>query len=110
RTRPHRIVRVTLDGATDKGTSGRLILFAAPAAVAQGEAKDGKVEEVDTNPFHPTAVSVAAREVSWIAPGQSVDLDTDGEAFPAGFSSRPPGDYLAHAVLGVGPDSNCSGR
>ena len=106
----HRIVRVTLDGAIGKGTSGRLILFAAPAAVAQGEAKDGKVEEVDTNPFRPTAVSVAAREVSWIAPGQSVDLDTDGEAFPAGFSSLPPGDYFVQAVLDVGHDYNYSGR
>jgi len=106
----HRIVRVTLDGATDKGTSGRLLLFAAPAAVAREAAKDGKVEEVDTNPFQPKAVSVAAREVSWLAPGQSVDLDTDGEAFPAGFSSLPPGDYLVQAVLDVGHDYNYSGR
>jgi len=106
----HRIVRVTLDGATDKGTSGRLLLFAAPAAVAREAAKEGKVEEVDTNPFQPKAVSVAAREVSWIAPGQSVDLDTDGEAFPAGFSSLPPGDYLVQAVLDVGHDYNYGGR
>nr|WP_082879050.1 alpha/beta hydrolase-fold protein [Luteibacter rhizovicinus] len=106
----HRIVRITLDGATDKGTSGRLLLFAAPAAVAREAAKDGKVEEVDTNPFQPKAVSVAAREVSWIAPGQSVDLDTDGEAFPDGFSSLPPGDYLVQAVLDVGHDYNYSGR
>jgi hypothetical protein len=106
----HRIVRITLDGATDKGTSGRLLLFAAPAAVARETAKDGKVEEVDTNPFQPKAVSVAAREVSWIAPGQSVDLDTDGEAFPDGFSNLPPGDYLVQAVLDVGHDYNYSGR
>jgi len=106
----HRIVRVALDGATDKGTSGRLLLFAAPAAVAREAAKDGKVEEVDTNPFQPKAVSVAAREVNWIAPGQSVDLDTDGEAFPTGFSSLPPGDYLVQAVLDVGHDYNYSGR
>jgi hypothetical protein len=106
----HRIVRVTLDGATDKGTSGRLLLFAAPAAVAREAAKDGKVEEVDTNPFQPKAVSVAARDVSWIAPGQSVDLDTDGEAFPAGFSRLPPGDYMVQAVLDVGHDYNYGGR
>jgi len=106
----HRIVRVTLDGATDKGTSGRLLLFAAPAAVAREAAKEGKVEEVDTNPFQPKAVSVAAREVTWIAPGQSVDLDTDGEAFPAGFSSLPPGDYMVQAVLDVGHDYNYGGR
>ncbi|MET0934574.1 MAG: alpha/beta hydrolase-fold protein [Luteibacter sp.] len=106
----HRIVRVTLDGATDKGTSGRLIVFAAPAAVAREAAKDGKVDAVDTNPFQPKAVSVAAREVGWIAPGQSVDLDTDGDAFPAGFSSLPPGDYVVQAVLDVNHDYNYNGR
>jgi S-formylglutathione hydrolase FrmB len=100
----HRIVRVALDGAGDKGTAGRLLLFAAPASA------DGKPEAVDTNPFQPTAVSVAAREVSWIAPGQAVDLDTDGEAFPAGFSSLPPGDYFVQAVLDVGHDYNYNGR
>ncbi|SEM89045.1 Putative esterase [Luteibacter sp. UNCMF331Sha3.1] len=102
----HRIVRVSLDGATDKGTSGRLLLFAAPASAA----KDGKMESVDTNPFQPKAVSVAGREVDWMAPGQSVDIDADGEAFPAGFSSLPPGDYLVQAVLDVGHDYNYSGR
>src|SRR3954468_18138598 len=49
----HRIARVTLDGASDKGASGRLILFMAPAAVARDAAKDGKVDAVDTNPFQP---------------------------------------------------------
>ncbi|HEY4293385.1 alpha/beta hydrolase [Luteibacter sp.] len=100
----HRIVRVSLDGVGDKGAAGRLILFAMPAS------KDGKPEAVDTNPFQPKAVSVAAREVSWIAPGQPVDLDTDGEAFPAGFSSLPPGDYFFQAVLDVGHDYNYNGR
>ena len=106
----HRIVRVTLDGATDKGTSGRLLIFAAPADKAKAAAKDGKVESVDTNPFQPKAVSVAGREVSWLAPGQSVDVDADGEAFPSGFSSLPPGEYLFQAVLDVGHDYNYSGR
>lgn len=106
----HRIVRVTLDGASDKAASGRLLVFAAPADKAKAAAKDGKVDEVDTNPFQPKAVSVAGREVTWIAPGQSVDLDADGEAFPSGFSSLPPGNYLFQAVLDVGHDYNYSGR
>ncbi|MDQ7997814.1 MAG: alpha/beta hydrolase-fold protein [Luteibacter sp.] len=101
----HRVVRVGLPAAS-QGTSGRLILFAMPASAA----KDGKAEEVDTNPFQPTAVSVAARDVGWIGGGQTVDLDTDGEAFPAGFSSLPSGDYLIQAVLDVGHDYNYSGR
>ncbi len=102
----HRIVRVTLDGAGGKGSAGRLIVFATPASAA----KDGKPEAVDTNPLQPKAVSVAARDVAWIAPGQSVDLDTDGEAFPAGFSTLPPGDYFFQAVLDVGHDYNYNGR
>ncbi|QWT18521.1 esterase family protein [Bacillus sp. NP157] len=106
----HRIVRVSLDGASDKPASGRLLIFAAPADKAKAAAKDGKVTEVDTNPFQPKAVSVAGREVSWIAPGQTVDIDADGEAFPAGFSSLPPGDYLFQAVLDVGHDYNYGGR
>jgi len=102
----HRIVRVSLDAGAAKGLSGRLIVFAMPAS----DARDGKVEAVDTNPFQPKAVSIAARDVSWIAPGQSVDLDTDGDSFPAGFSSLPPGDYLFQAVLDTGHDYNYSGR
>lgn len=101
----HRIVRVALPAA-NAGTSGRLLLFAMPASAA----KDGKPEAVDTNPFRPTAVSVAARDVSWIDGGQTVDIDTDGEAFPAGFSALPPGDYLVQAVLDVGHDYNYHGR
>lgn len=107
----HRIVRVTLDGAaTTKPTSGRLLLFAMPADKAREAAKDGKVEEVDINPFHPTAVAVAARNVSWIVPGQSVDIDTDGETFPQPFSSLPAGDYVVQAVLDVAHDYNYNSR
>lgn len=106
----HRIVRVTLDGTGIQATSGRLLLFATQADAARKAAKDGKVDAVDTNPFQPKAVSIAARDVSWIAPGQSLDIDTDGEAFPEGFSALPPGDYLVQAVLDVGHDYNYLGR
>jgi hypothetical protein len=46
-------------------------------------------------------VYVAAKEVSGLAPGASVDVDTDNLAFPAGFSSLKPGDYQAQALLDV---------
>ncbi|MDF3980858.1 alpha/beta hydrolase-fold protein [Luteibacter sp. PPL201] len=105
----HRIVRVSL-GASAKPTSGRLLLFITQADAARKAAKDGKVGAVDTNPFEPQAVSVAARDVSWIEPGQSVDIDADGETFPAGFSTLPAGDYLMQAVLDVGHDYNYFGR
>ena len=67
-------------------------------------------KDVDENPFAPTAVYVAAKEVSDIAAGASVDVDTDDLAFPAGFSSLKPGDYQAQAVLDVNHNYNYSGR
>jgi S-formylglutathione hydrolase FrmB len=106
----HRIIRVTLDGAVDHPTSGRLLIFATLASSAKQAAKDGKVTDVDTNPFMPSAVSVAAREVTYIAPGASVDIDADGIAYPAAFSSLPAGDYVFQAVLDVDHSYNYTGR
>ncbi len=53
---------------------------------------------------------VAAKEVSDLAAGKSVDVDTDDIAFPAGFSSLKPGDYQAQAVLDVNHTYNYGGR
>ena len=106
----HRIIRVTLGDAVDHPTSGRLLVFATLASTAKEAAKDGKVTDVDMNPFMPAAVSVAAREVTSIAPGASVDVDADGVAFPAAFSTLPPGDYLFQAVLDVDHSYNYTGR
>ena len=105
---PHRVFRVTLDGASTQAVSGRLLLFALPAkeAAAQG----GKVSEVDTNPFDPTQTAVAAMEVHDFAPGASVLIDADALAFPQGFSKLAPGDYDVQAVLDVDHDYNYSGR
>ncbi|ETC82618.1 hypothetical protein XHC_4471, partial [Xanthomonas hortorum pv. carotae str. M081] len=57
----HRLLRVTLDGASDQPVSGRLLVFATLAKDAQAAAQDGKdgkagkVDEVDVSPFRPTA-------------------------------------------------------
>ncbi|MCC4605878.1 enterochelin esterase [Xanthomonas campestris pv. parthenii] len=94
---------MTLGGATDQPTSGRLLVFATLAKDAQAEAKqgskDGQVEAVDTNPFRPSATAVAAQEVTGLVPGGSVQIDLDNIAFPSGFSALPAGDYLLQAVL-----------
>lgn len=99
----HRLLRVTLGGATDQPTSGRLLVFATLAKDAEAEAKqggkDGKVEALDTNPFRPSATAVAAQEVSGLKPGDSVQIDLDNIAFPSGFSALPAGEYLFQAVL-----------
>lgn len=107
---PHHFIRVTLDGASDQPVSGRLLVFAAQAQAARAEAKDGKVEEVDTNPFDPTAVAVAGREVSGLTPGASVMVDLDDVAFPSGFSTLPAGDYVFQAVLDPDHSYNYLGR
>ncbi|TCV93184.1 putative esterase [Luteibacter rhizovicinus] len=106
----HRIVHVTLDGASDHATSGRLLVFATLASTAKEGAKDGNVTEVDMNPFMPSSVSIAAREITQIAPGASVDVDADGVAFPGAFSTLPAGDYLFQAVLDVDHSYNYTGR
>ncbi|ATS49784.1 enterochelin esterase [Xanthomonas citri pv. fuscans CFBP 6996] len=110
----HRLLRVTLGGATDQATSGRLLVFATLAKDAQAQAKqsgkDGKVEEVNMNPFRPTAVAVAAQDVTALAPGGSVQIDLDNIAFPRGFSALPAGDYLFQTVLDPDGSYGYSGR
>jgi len=110
----HRFFHVQLGGAGTQPVSGRLLLFATTVKDAEAAAKehggDGKVEEVDTSPFFPTQTAVAAREVSRLAPGQTIDIDADHAAFPTGWSQLPPGDYYVQAVLDVHHDYNYHGR
>ena len=110
----HRFFQVQLGAGENQPESGRLLLFAVDAKTAEAAAKehggDGKVDEVDTSPFFPTQTAVAAREVSWLRPGQAVEIDTDRMAFPAGWSQLPPGDYYVQAVLDVHHDYNYGGR
>ncbi len=93
--------RVTAGHEVTAPVSGRMLIFL--------KAGNG-AKEVDEDPFSPTAVYVAGEEVSDLAPGASVDVDTDNVAFPAGFSSLKPGDYQAQAVLDVNHTYNYSGR
>lgn len=110
------LFQIRLGSASSQPTSGRLLLFAIDAKAAEAAAKkesadsSGKVDEVDTSPFSPEQTSVAAREVSRLTPGQGVDIDADTQAFPAGYSKLPPGDYLVQAVLDVDHSYNYSGR
>src|SRR3954466_2143275 len=104
------IVLVKLDGAATHAVSGRLLLFATLASAAKAQAKDGKVTEVDADPWHPKRTAVAAREIFRLAPEQAVEIDTDAIAFPEGFSRLPPGQYLLQAVLDQDHNYNYSGR
>lgn len=97
----HLFFRVNVGAEFTKPVSGRMLIFLMAGTGAK---------QVDENPFSPTAVYVAAKEVSDLSAGDSVDVDTDDTAFPAGFSLLKPGDYQAQAVLDVNRDYNYEGR
>ena len=112
----HRFFHLQLGAAFTRPTAGRLLLFAMDAKTAEAAARaesggnSSAVDEVDANPFRATQTSVAAREVSRWVPGQTIDLDADQLAFPAGYSQLPPGDYYVQAVLDVDHSYNYLGR
>jgi enterochelin esterase-like enzyme len=101
---------IELGVAGTQAASGRLLLFAEPAAAAEADGKGGKVEAVDIDPLRPDQVSVAAREVSRIATGQGVDINADEDAYPAAFDHLPAGDYYVQAVLDTDHSYNYTGR
>lgn len=85
--------------------SGRLIVFAQriePGAAPQ--------TEIDSSPFAPTQTSVAAREVHALTAGRTALVDGETDAFPAAFSTLPPGTYRVQAVLDRNHDYNYAGR
>ncbi len=86
----HLFFRVTLGQQQTAPVSGRLLILVKPGT---------KLEDVEVNEFRPSSVSIAAKDVSGWKPGESIDVDTDNIAFPAGFSQLPSGDYVMQAVL-----------
>jgi S-formylglutathione hydrolase FrmB len=106
----HQLVRITADAGLKLPLSGRMLLFAMPAKAARAQAGGGPVKSVSTSEFHLTKTTVAAEEVSYLAPGKSMQMDADAIAFPQGFSRLKPGLYAMQAVLDVNHDYNYSGR
>jgi Putative esterase len=97
----HLFFRVTLGPQITAPVSGRLLIFL----------KEGSGDkEIDANPFQPSSVSIAAKEIYYWKPGTEIDIDTDELAFPAGFSGLKSGDYDTQAVLDVNHNYNYSGR
>ncbi len=106
-----RHVEVRLDAAAMQPTaSGRLLLFAMPAAKAEAAAINGQVESVDASAMAPDLVNMAAMEVPLLASGASVMVDADAISFPRPFSQLPKGDYYLQAVLDTNHDYNYGGR
>ncbi len=104
------VFHVSLGAASNAPVSGRLLVFAEPADAARAEAKGKPVTEVDASPFNLDVASVAAQEVTNLAPGAAVDVDADVSAFPKAFSALKPGRYLVQAVLDRNHDYNYVGR
>lgn len=97
----HLFFHVTLGPQFTHPVSGRLLLFVSPGA---GD------KSVDVNMMMPTKVYIAAKEISFLAPGETVDIDADDVAFPSPISQATPGDYEAQAVLDTAHTYNYSGR
>src|SRR3954469_10844707 len=97
----HAFFRVTVAASVPAPLQGRLLIF-----VKKGSGD----KEVTTDPFHPNATWVAGAEVHDLAPGASIDVDADQSAYPQPFSTLPPGDYEAQAVLDTDHTYNYSGR
>lgn len=89
---PHLFFRVSLGSGMQGPVSGRVLIFLEEGSGAK---------EVSGNEFRPAATYVAAREVSDLAPGSSVDVDMDGLTYPAPFSSLKTATYEAQAFLDV---------
>lgn len=104
---PETRMEVTLPVNWAGDASGRLIVFAKPVKT---DDKPADVAEVDTDPFSPQPVSVAARDITTFGKGRSVTIDTNETAFPASFATLPPGEYHVQAVLDRNGDYNYDGR
>jgi enterochelin esterase-like enzyme len=98
---PHLFIHVALPSDVHNPVSGRLLVFVSPGTGAK---------EIDTSPFAPTKVYVAAKEVAAWSPGAIIDVDADDLVFPSPLSAAKPGDYQLQAVLDILHNYNYSGR
>jgi S-formylglutathione hydrolase FrmB len=98
----HTFFHVALDRSYSAAVSGRLLVFIAPAS--------GDASLVDIDMMSPESVYVAAREVTNLAPGKSVDIDADDVVFPRPLSQATPASYRVQAVLDVDHSYNYKGR
>ena len=102
--RPETRIAVTLPPAVQGNAAGRLLIFAERVTTAHAS-----VDSVDIG-GPETEVAVAARDLSDFGTDHRAVIDTNDLAFPAGFSSLPPGDYRVQAVLDRNGDYNYAGR
>ena len=97
----HLFFRVTLGPQFPAPVSGRMLLF---VTLGHGD------KAVDSDMMAPAKTYVAAKEIPYLAPGQTVSVDADDVVFPEPLSNASSGDYEVQAVLDVGHTYNYSGR
>jgi len=101
----HAFFHISLGSQFQSPASGRLLLFVGPVPA------DGKLTDaVDMQMMAITSVYIAAKEVPSLAPGATVDIDADDQAFPAPLSKAPSGKYQVQAVLDIHHSYNYDGR
>jgi hypothetical protein len=98
----HVFFHVGLDRSFAGPVSGRLLLFIASPS--------GGGPTVDMNMVAPESVYIAAKEVSRLIPGESIDIDADDQVFPRPLSQAAAGSYRVQAVLDVHHSYNYEGR
>jgi S-formylglutathione hydrolase FrmB len=81
--------------------SGRLLVFMTN--------QTQPLEMIEPDFLNPRSVWIAGIEVRNLTPGQAIDFDPDTLAFPAGFSTAPPGDYQLMALLDTDHSSSYNG-
>ena len=87
---------VSLDPSlSSSAVSGRLIIFMTSNPAPQEILGRGFGEPENVKTW------AAAREISHLAPGETVELDPDEIAYPESFSKAPAGDYQVMALLDV---------
>src|SRR5215475_9114681 len=83
--------RVTLSKeVAPKASSGRLFVLMT------GATQEMKTIEVG---FIPGSTWMAAKEVGYFAPGSTIEIDPDLQAYPKPFSQAGPGTYHVMALL-----------
>jgi pimeloyl-ACP methyl ester carboxylesterase len=98
----HAFFHASLGRNFKSNVSGRLLLFIGPVS--------GNPTAVDMDMMSITSVYIAAKEVSHLSPGETVDVDADDVVFPHPISDAPAGQYRIQAVLDVHHSYNYDGR
>ena len=98
----HLFFHVSLGTNFKDPVSGRLLLFIAPPS--------GDGSSVDMNMMAPTGVTIVAKELRSLSPGEQIDVDADDLVYPRPLSQAAAGPYRVQAILDVHHSYNYNGR